>query len=645
MADDKTAALVVALSAQLTKFEKDMTDAVKIADRKTKEIETTFSRLNTTVTGKLSEVSGGLVSSLGFAGQLLTALGPIGIAAAVGIGATVAAMTSLSDATDKFAEKAKALKEGAETAGLTISQFKALGSAGKAVGLDFEETSSFFIKYIANIESLRKGSGPLFEALLKIDAGLARDISTAKTSAEAIDLLVAAMRRLTDQSDKLALSKGAGGRGGLQAVRLLESMGERGISIQQAPLIDEGQIERAAQLKVEIEAINKKTATVWGGMFSDDILARQKNNAEIWNSIANFIDRIVHGTKEIKETTESSTFVERFGTWVTTQKPPPGMEKLGLPAAAEEAKPVPAAVELEILRKNTALLGEAITQGEQYRLKKLEIAAAVEAGGIAEGVATRALNAFNIVQKVAAEAVRERLAIANEQQIAEAKLAQLELDRAKFGLSDNEVLKATVVILREAKQAAEALEVRRAYLPGLKQLELDARSLQKGLDVALTSSLNSLTEDLTALVTGTKTAKEAFTSMVNSILNDIVKLTVRQVITGPLAGLLGGIFSGPAGAGGIQRFAGGTSNAPGGWAWVGEQGPELVNLPRGAQVIPNVTSGFGGTQINNSFMVAGEVSPGTVDRLANAVIAAHRKIDSQAKIITSTQRFQATGVS
>ena len=37
----------------------------------------------------------------------------------------------------------------------------------------------------------------------------------------------------------------------------------------------------------------------------------------------------------------------------------------------------------------------------------------------------------------------------------------------------------------------------------------------------------------------------------------------------------------------VPTFAGGTPFAPGGLALVGEMGPELVNLPRGSQVIPN----------------------------------------------------------
>ena len=34
-------------------------------------------------------------------------------------------------------------------------------------------------------------------------------------------------------------------------------------------------------------------------------------------------------------------------------------------------------------------------------------------------------------------------------------------------------------------------------------------------------------------------------------------------------------------------FAGGTNFAPGGLSIVGEEGPELLNIPRGSQVIPN----------------------------------------------------------
>jgi hypothetical protein len=50
-----------------------------------------------------------------------------------------------------------------------------------------------------------------------------------------------------------------------------------------------------------------------------------------------------------------------------------------------------------------------------------------------------------------------------------------------------------------------------------------------------------------------------------------------------------------AGTGGMSfpMFASGTDSAPGGMAIVGERGPELVNLPRGSQVVPNDKLGGG----------------------------------------------------
>jgi hypothetical protein len=54
---------------------------------------------------------------------------------------------------------------------------------------------------------------------------------------------------------------------------------------------------------------------------------------------------------------------------------------------------------------------------------------------------------------------------------------------------------------------------------------------------------------------------------------------------GSISGAVGATSVG--GAALIPAFAGGTNSAPGGLSLVGEKGPELINLPKGAQVIPN----------------------------------------------------------
>jgi hypothetical protein len=60
------------------------------------------------------------------------------------------------------------------------------------------------------------------------------------------------------------------------------------------------------------------------------------------------------------------------------------------------------------------------------------------------------------------------------------------------------------------------------------------------------------------------------------------------------------------GGGKTGGSAGGQANWKGGLTWVGEQGKELVNLPRGSQVFPHrqsmaMASGNGGTTINNIY--------------------------------------------
>ena len=60
-------------------------------------------------------------------------------------------------------------------------------------------------------------------------------------------------------------------------------------------------------------------------------------------------------------------------------------------------------------------------------------------------------------------------------------------------------------------------------------------------------------------------------------------------VSSKVSGLFGGIFGG-GGGGGVGANAEGTNNWRGGPTWVGEEGPELVDLPRGSRVLPNKES-------------------------------------------------------
>lgn len=81
---------------------------------------------------------------------------------------------------------------------------------------------------------------------------------------------------------------------------------------------------------------------------------------------------------------------------------------------------------------------------------------------------------------------------------------------------------------------------------------------------------------------------------------------------GIAGGVAAALFTRAIGAIGVKGFARGTSNAPGGVALVGEQGPELINLPRGSQVFPTPQTnqmlngiGQGGVNVSGEFRVQG----------------------------------------
>lgn len=134
----------------------------------------------------------------------------------------------------------------------------------------------------------------------------------------------------------------------------------------------------------------------------------------------------------------------------------------------------------------------------------------------------------------------------------------------------------------------------------------ESADVGRQLERLAVGSLDRIADDFGEIVTGTKTVEEAFKSMARSILAELAKIAVKQAVLGPLANLMGGGGSG----GGIlstliPKFANGTDNAPGGLAIVGEKGPELVNLPRGSQVIPNHQIGSAASGPQNVHVTVG----------------------------------------
>ncbi|MBH5387038.1 hypothetical protein [Bradyrhizobium diversitatis] len=94
----------------------------------------------------------------------------------------------------------------------------------------------------------------------------------------------------------------------------------------------------------------------------------------------------------------------------------------------------------------------------------------------------------------------------------------------------------------------------------------------------------------------------------------------------------------------FPKFAKGTDFAPGGLSIVGERGPELLNIPRGSQVIPNdiLRNGGGGggvTVHSGSVVIQGDASEKTVALIKAAM--AQQNAELPGRVVDAVRRARS----
>lgn len=148
---------------------------------------------------------------------------------------------------------------------------------------------------------------------------------------------------------------------------------------------------------------------------------------------------------------------------------------------------------------------------------------------------------------------------------------------------------------------------------GIKLPPIDASGVLKSLE-PVDLGIQKLTEHVTTLAeTMAGTVTDAFTGFVDAIMSGVSPLQAfgdelanigKQLLHAGIQSLIGNLFgagktgfTGNFNIGGMPLYADGTNYHPGGMAIVGENGPELVNLPRGSSVTPNGKWGGGETVV------------------------------------------------
>ncbi|NTH50937.1 tape measure protein [Agrobacterium rhizogenes] len=175
------------------------------------------------------------------------------------------------------------------------------------------------------------------------------------------------------------------------------------------------------------------------------------------------------------------------------------------------------------------------------------------------------------------EQTRRQTALELEQRA----LAEVREEARKKGKTDLDSIqlspdKIATIEKESAAYAAQAAELRKV------------QEQQAKAENASEEFYGSFKDSLIGAIDGTNSLSDALGQIAkkleNMLLNQAFDSLFKPATSNSSGGLFGSVFSG---IGKLLGFADGTEYAPGGIALVGERGPEVVNLPRGSQVVPN----------------------------------------------------------
>jgi hypothetical protein len=573
MAD--TAALVVALSAQLTKFEKDMQKAGIMAEKAASDVEDKFSKINPSIkTSFLGNFFANVVDK---------------------------AINAAAEAMRKLIDRFSDLQKTAEYAGTSLQWLYGVQAAGAKAGASIEDMNKAVAALAEQLDTMKRGGEnsltKLFDANPQFLKGMNREAMTLTDTMRVVGNIIA---NLDNQVQKVRVAEALGMPAG--AVQALKDGGDAFVKMSQAAAAAAPNIDNAVEATRKL----KDTWAAWikdlGSDWAEKALEGFKKLAAVALAITEWEQSLFHGGpleaasgRELARWQEINRILNESKKSVTS-----GLTQVEVTGGKGKAK------------DPFGLGGGGAKEADEFERANDQI--------------TKHIALMNADTKAAGANVYEK-----ERLRAEAAL--MEGMRRKLNLAEGEAITLTAEqTARIAAQADAAGRAAQALAEAtFKVGQINAASQQLG------SAISSAFAD--AIVEGKK---------LNEVLDSLVKTLLKAAINSSIMSLFTpGAGGGTAPFAKMLGFAGGTNSAPGGMALVGERGPEIVNLPRGSQVIPNNVArnmGAGGDTQYYNFNVAGDVSQSTIDRLQQAVVAAHRKADGLARVVTSTRRLQATGV-
>lgn len=351
------------------------------------------------VSAQLTAMSAGA----GPVGVFLSALGPWGIAASVGLGALSAVFNRLIEGAERIGDKSIELRKFSDVTGLTVTQIKGLTQAGGRLGIDAEEIKTSLERFSVGLNEARKGTGSLFDQVREINPELAKQLAGSTNAARGWDILAKALQGATEASQRNALARAAFGRGGIEtSLVAVESAAKGGIDAMAKGIsLTQDWVTETARLRAENVQLEKATQAAMDAAFALPVLQRQNEYLKTQKEIADLW---------LKGGGLKAPGAEDYGAAFVAYATPPTTgggrgPSEGAMQAQEEAK-----IQREILGtleqqtiSNTALmnlekerigyLGAAATEQERINLKTMELNDLLARNIISQDTYNRALEA------------------------------------------------------------------------------------------------------------------------------------------------------------------------------------------------------------------------------------------------------------
>lgn len=606
--------LVVNLGARLDQFQSDMSQAGDIADNAVSKIESSFSKLNPgiNVSGLTAVVAG---ATAGF-----TAL--LGIVAA------------LNNGLDDMARQA-------ERAGLSTKRFQELQFAGSALGV--KDTGGQLEAFAQNAQTALSRVNDLKRVFDANNVALTEGNGKIRDMSKLLDAAFDIVKRAPSIGDALQIGSLLGfskefsqelfraGDGFQDLAKQAQSLGA---------VIDDDTIAKASQFTAEWN----KASAVWGVQMKASLaewLPLLNDAIQTAQTLIGYVSSVTSALGSIKDfaiapdvdTASLSKLLslnEQFEGIRDSLERGDKLNPIQLFQASNIQKD--GEITLKAVNEQLALIQDRIfnfnkdpknrvyittgTPSVNPGLKPQESGARdqfdIAVDQIAKRTATLKADTATVFENSAAQAqLRAEFTLLAAIVRDEGEVTQEQLDRyqkLRESMSQTQALTAAGIVLNKEHAAtfkSTSENIAQATSEHTKAAEKMRQLNQISSQVG--SVLASSFAD--AVVEG-----KNLNDVVSSLLKSFAKLAINNAFTSifspggggglsPFASLFGGGggSSGPitlGGAGGpVPFFAEGTNFAPGGMAVVGERGPELVNLPRGSQVVPNAQLGrLGGHQ-------------------------------------------------